>query len=227
MIHVVIVGAGGFGREIYCALQGGAVSPDGERANVLGFIDDAPSAENVARVERLGSRVLGPTDVMRSIDSSAQYVIGVGATRTRRAIDQRLSEMGFRAAPAFIHQSAWLGIDVQLADGAIVCAGVKITTNVRIGRHAHVNLGCTVGHDTYIGDFVTIAPLCGISGNVRINDGAELGTGVSVIPHVSIDEGCMIGAGAVVARDVQNDVVAVGMPAQARRPLTPPWRIKS
>jgi acetyltransferase-like isoleucine patch superfamily enzyme len=91
-----------------------------------------------------------------------------------------------------------------------------LTTNIVAGRHLHVNLNATVGHDCVIGDFVTLAPGVSISGHVTIGDGVEFGTGAVVLPGVTIGDGAMVGAGAVVTRDVEPGVTVIGMPAKPR-----------
>jgi len=49
---------------------------------------------------------------------------------------------------------------------------------------------------------------------VVIEDGADLGVGVIVLPGVTIGEGAIIGAGAVVTKDVPAFAIAVGVPAK-------------
>ena len=112
--------------------------------------------------------------------------------------------------------AAWIGLDVELAPGVIVCAGAIVTTNVRLGRHTHLNVQVTVSHDCRIGEYVTVAPMTAISGNVTLEDEVELGAGVSIIPAVTIGRGSLIGAGAVVTRDIAPGMVAVGVPARSR-----------
>ena len=54
-------------------------------------------------------------------------------------------------------------------------------------------------------------------GPVQIGTGSWLGAGVTVIDGVRIGKGCVVGAGAVVAKDLPDYVVAIGIPAQIMR----------
>jgi sugar O-acyltransferase (sialic acid O-acetyltransferase NeuD family) len=146
----------------------------------------------------------------------ARYVIGIGSPSVRHIVDTRLAAIGATAAAPMVHPLAWVGLDVELAPGVIVCAGAIVTTNVRLGRHTHLNLQATISHDCRVGDYVTVAPMCAISGNVTLEDEVELGAGVSVIPAVTIGRGATVGAGAVVTRDIAPGMVAVGVPARSR-----------
>jgi sugar O-acyltransferase (sialic acid O-acetyltransferase NeuD family) len=210
-MELVIVGAGGFGREVLDAVDAGLWP---ERApHVLGFVDDDPSAR--AEVEALGEVFLGPVDAMGSLD--AKYFVGVGSPTVRRRLDQLLMNFGRSAHEPVVHRLAGIGRRVSLGAGTVVCGGAMLTTNIVAGRHLHVNLNATIGHDCVIGDFVTLAPGVSISGHVRIGDGVEFGTGAVVLPGVTIGDGAMVGAGAVVTRDVDPGVTVIGMPAKPRR----------
>jgi maltose O-acetyltransferase len=54
---------------------------------------------------------------------------------------------------------------------------------------------------------------------ITVEDNVWLGGGVIVCPGVTIGENTVVGAGSVVTRDLPPDVVAVGSPARAVRPL--------
>ena len=42
--------------------------------------------------------------------------------------------------------------------GVIICAGVRLTNNIKVGNFSILNLNATVGHDTIIEHFVNVAP---------------------------------------------------------------------
>lgn len=209
MRALVIIGAGGHGREVLDVVEAiNAVEP---MYKVIGFLADRDGAHEPLR--RRAAKILGPSSLIESMD--ADYVVAIGNPVARAAIDRRCMLKGL-LSPVLIHPAASVGSDVHLGPGSVVMAGARITTNVVAGRHLQVNVNATISHDARIGDYVTISPGCNISGNVELGDSVYLGTGCVIIPGVRIGANTVVGAGAVVIRDLPSDVTAVGVPA---RPL--------
>lgn len=102
----------------------------------------------------------------------------------------------------------------RMGTGVIICPGVVITVNVDIGDHVHLNLGCTVGHDTRIGDFTTISPGAAISGNVTIGKRCYIGSNAAIREKVTICDDVIIGAGAAVVKDITEPGTYVGVPCR-------------
>jgi sugar O-acyltransferase (sialic acid O-acetyltransferase NeuD family) len=122
-----------------------------------------------------------------------------------------------------IHPRAWVGQHVDIGEGSILCAGALITTDIRINRQVHVNIGATIGHDSILEDFVTLNPSVNISGNVKLEEGVEVGTNSVVIPGCVVGNWSIIGAGSVVTKNLPPNITAVGAPAKAIKGRAPGW----
>ncbi len=205
---LVIVGSGGFGREVLqLVLDINAQEPTFE---LLGFLDDNPG--DAGAIQRLGSQVLGGSDALSGL--AAAIVIAIAAPVARRRIDERARALGLEAA-RLVHPWASVGASVLTGEGVVVGAGSRLTTSVIVGRHAHVNVNCTIGHDAVLEPFVTVFPGVHVSGRCVIEEGAILGTGSVLLPGVRVGRGAEVGAGAIVVRDVAPGAIVV---APAGRP---------
>jgi len=202
---VIIIGAGGFGREVALAAETG-ISP----LAVLGFLDDRVPGPTTAE----GWPILGTVDQGRT---EMNCVVAVGAPRTRRVLVARLKQFHPRFTTIDVEGPRHPTVDI--APGAMVVAGVRMTVMTSIGMHFIGNLNCSIGHDVRIGDFVTLAPLVAVSGNVQIGSGVEIGTGACIREGLRIGEGAMVGMGAVVVKDVEPNTVVVGNPARPVKDL--------
>lgn len=207
---IVIVGAGGFGREVLDIID--AINQgDTGTYDFLGFVDDGTPDER--RLSRLRAVHIGGSDSVKELPTGCAYVVAVANPEVRASLTRRMDAAGLTAT-TLIHPSATVGRDVEIGPGSIVCAGVRITTNIRIGRHVILNLNVTVGHDTTLEDFVSINPLVAVSGEVVLEWGATMGTGSSVNQGLRIGARTTVGAGASVVKSQPSDVVVVGVPAK-------------
>jgi len=208
---IVIIGCGGFGREVHDVID--AINELKPTWNLLGYLDDRPEPVNVSLVESRSSQVLGTTDWLTTVGQEVQFVIGIGTGKTRRIIDERLSSAGFTAA-TLLHPAATLGHDVRIGPGSVICAGVRATTNISLGRHVHLNINTTVGHDCTLEDYVTVNPLVAISGGVTVGTETMLGTHSAILQNLAVGERSVVGAGSCVVKDVPDDIVVKGVPAR-------------
>lgn len=206
LTRLVIAGAGGFAREALDIVE--AMNAVERRWEFLGFLDDNKSEDPL--ITQRGTQILGSTDLLAELD--CEYVIAIAHPAHRERIDGLATGAGRRAA-TLIHPTATLGSVNAIAPGFIAAAGSRVTTNVTIGRHVHMNPAATVGHDAILGAYVTLYPGARISGNVTLEDAVTVGSGACVIQGLTVGRGTFIGAGAVATKAVPAGLVVVGIPA--------------
>lgn len=206
-----IFGAGGSGREVaWLAEQSWGSEVEIE------FLIDIP---DYPRRAVNGHAVRFIAEI--SPNSSVRFVVAIGDPTARRRIAALCDAVPLQET-IVVHPRAEISDSVELGPGAIICAGVILTTNIRIGRHVHINLGCTVSHDAVVGDFATLSPGVHVSGHVHIGQGVLIGTGANIIngsadvPLV-IGDGAIVAAGACVTKPVDAGALVVGVPAVRKR----------
>jgi sugar O-acyltransferase (sialic acid O-acetyltransferase NeuD family) len=206
MKDIVIIGAGGFGREVAWLIED--INKIKNEWNIIGFVDDN---EVIQGTMVNGYKVVGNVNWLKN--QELHVVNAIGAPLVKKKIMKRL-EVSKNIYPVLIHPSVIFSDRVLFGEGSIICAGSIITVNIEIGKHVIINLDCTVGHDAVIGDYTTVLPSVNISGFVKIEECVNVGTGSAIIQGVTIGENTIIGAGAVVIKDLPANCTAVGSPAK-------------
>ena len=209
----MVVGIGGLGREVLDLVSAVNASRTTPAFDLLGSIDDRPSRTNLTRLDALGTPYLGTVDDWVASGRNARFVVGIAHPEHRSAVDERMLRGGAVAA-TLVHPSATLGAQVRLGEGALVCAGARLTTNIVLGRHVHVHVNATIGHDTTLEDFVSVYPAGAVSGSCHLGRGATVGAHATVLQGLTVGELAFVGAGAVVTRDVDGRTVVKGLPAR-------------
>lgn len=115
----------------------------------------------------------------------------------------------------YIHPTCLIfGNDVVIEEGSFVGANSILTTNIKIGKHAILNRGNQIGHDSIIGDYFSAMPGAVVSGNVTIGDRCYLGTNSTIIEKKSLFHDITIGANGVVIENLNEPGVYVGVPVK-------------
>ncbi len=205
MNDIVIVGTGGFGREVAWLIED--INREKKSWNLLGFVDN--TLEVGAEIN--GYKVLGNDQWL--CNQELNVVIAIGSSTIRKKIVQELKNSKNKY-PTLIHPSVIKSNDCEIGEGTIVCAGSIITVDVKIGNHVVVYLQCTICHDTIIKDYVTILPGVNVSGNVIIEHCTSVGAGSVIIQGIEVGENTIIGAGSVVVKNLPSECTAVGSPAR-------------
>lgn len=207
MQRLLVFGAGGHGREIAWLAE----ECHGREIEIIHVVDLPTYIQGDVN----GRPVRLLADCSRF--PGAHYVVAVGDSHLRQRAAAQCEDVGL-VATSLIHPRAEVSRWVSWGEGSVVCAGTVLTTNVSLGRHVHVNVGCTISHDVVIGDFSTLAPGVHIAGHVHLGQHVVVGIGASIIngnaeQPLHVGDGAVIAAGACVARPVTAGSMVAGVPA--------------
>jgi len=206
-----IVGAGGFGREVFGIIE--ALQASGSVDHPVGFIDDNPSPADLERVDVLGSKVVGSVDNLLTRTEPFRAVLAIGSASARVGIASRLAHSPV-TYPVLVHPDTTIGCDVRLAEGVVIAAGSRLSTNIQVGKHVHIDQNAVVGHDCNLGNYSRLNPQACISGTVTIGRGALIGANATVLPGLNVGDDAIVGAGAVAVEDVGPATTVKGVPAR-------------
>lgn len=207
MGKLAIVGSGGFAREVLTLIN--AINSNTPQYEIVGFVGEDKS-QSVH-----GYPVIGNDDEVNLTQEPLSIVIAVGEPGLKAKIRGKYNNP-LISFPTLVHPSVIFGDkeSIKIGQGSIVCAGCILTTDINIRDFVTLNLQCTVGHDTVIGNYSSFMPSVNISGEVDIKEGVYVGTGAKIINQVEIGEQTIVGAGAVVAKTLPANCTAVGVPAK-------------
>ena len=210
---MLIIGAKGFAKEILEILH-----KKNETENLY-FYDDVN--------DDIQDFLFGKFKVLKSEaeaielfqKTSPEFVIGVGSPKLRRLLFDKFTALGGKCVTIISNNAEVGSFGNIIENGAIITSGTIITNDVTIRKGTMVNLSCTIGHDSVIGEFVEICPNVSISGRCVIEDLVFIGTGATILPDIKIGKNTIVAAGSVVTKDIPENVLVAGIPAIIKKEL--------
>lgn len=209
MKKVVIIGAGGFAREVLDVIE--ACNQKNREFDMLGYIVDPEYGSPGTMINE--KPILGDFDWLKCYAREVYVICGVGPSHHRFQLIKRADEIGCQYF-SLIHPKAIVTPRVEIGRGVVITAGCILTNQIKIDNHVHINLDCTIGHDATLDEFVTLAPGVHVSGKVSIEKGSYVGTGANIIERINIGKWSIIGAGSTIVKDVLENTTVVGVPGK-------------
>jgi sugar O-acyltransferase (sialic acid O-acetyltransferase NeuD family) len=207
--RVVIIGAGGHGREVADIIRHQAQT--GARIEALGFTDDNRDLHGRSLD---GLPVLGDWTWFEGVDRQEVAVIcAVGSPQICRRLVERARNIGLSFANV-ISPLAHISSLARLGEGVAVFPNSQISTGAFVDSYSILNVAVTVGHGAKVGRYSNINPGVHLAGDATIGEGCYIGMGTNVIQGRSVGAWSVVGAGAAVIRDLPGGVTAVGVPAE-------------
>lgn len=196
--HVVILGAGGLGREVFHWALDAGMEP-------IGFIDDNDKA--------LHNRPDYPP-ILGGVETAPIHVpvlCAIGRNDLRRRCVATLTARGVTFA-SLLHPQAKC-LRATLGPGAVVAPFAYIAADAEAGPFAFLQTGAVLGHDVRAGAFLRMDTTAFVGGYARLGDDVTLHTGAKVMPGKTVGDGCTLGAGAVLLSNLRAGRTAFGVPA--------------
>lgn len=206
MKDIIIVGAGGCGREVANWIED--INKTEETWNILGYLDDNPHS-----LDGFPSRYPIIGGIKEHVPSpDVYYAMGIANPAVKKIVGNVLLAGSARFA-SIIHPSTRIYSEFEPGIGLVTYPNSKIATGCRIGNF--VTLQSTIlGHDSCLEDYVTVSSSCGITGGVKLHEGSFIGDHACISVGLEVGKNAYVGIGSVVIRNVEEEAHVFGNPAR-------------
>lgn len=204
----VIVGGGGFGKDVMWAVQ--AMNAAQMCYEIVGYCDDDPQKQGR---QILDYTVLGSPEDVAARFVEPCFVCSIGDNAARARVVQRVLALGWTPVTV-IDPSVMIAEGVVIGNGSYIGARAILSPKARIGDHVLINNHTTIGHDCTLGDFAQVSPGARVSGFSVLKEGALLGANAVVAPGKTIGRYATLGACSFAMTNVPDESTAIGIPAR-------------
>jgi sugar O-acyltransferase (sialic acid O-acetyltransferase NeuD family) len=204
--RIIIVGAGGFGREV---LQWARHAWPEHVHKMAGFVSADPTkldghAASLPILATPDDFELRPTDGL---------LLAIGIPHVRRKVVEGLEARGARFL-TLVHSTAIVADTAVIGPGSVICPYAVVSDAVRLGRCVLVNYHASLGHDAEAGDYAVLSPYATLGGAARIDDDVFLALHAAVGPGVVVGACSSVAAGAVTLHNAPAGSLVFGVPGR-------------
>ncbi|MEO8462855.1 MAG: acetyltransferase [Chloroflexota bacterium] len=206
MQNIIVVGASGYGREVFQYVKD-AAQHTGE-FSAKGLLDDDPRLLDAVG----GGAIIGDTHTYQ-VQGDDRFLISAGAPDLRETLAQRLAKRGAEFF-TLIHPTAYVAPTARVGAGCILSPYASVGSYAELDEHVLLVMYASVAHDSRVGRYSSFSPYSAVAGGSTIGRKVFLGAYALVAPLRQVGEESKIAAGSVVYRDVPERSLATGNPAK-------------
>lgn len=203
MKDIIIVGAGGFGRELYYMIK--EINRIKPTWNIKGFIaGDYHELDGI----NCSCPIIGIIEDWNPTDNEV-FAMGISSPTTKERLSTYLKNKGAQFV-TIISPHARVNETVKMGEGCVVSPSSSIGDGTIIGDFVHIE-GSMVGQDVNIGDYTTSTGFVNIPSAI-VGKRVFIGSHSVVLANVGDD--AKICAGSIVVRKVKAQTTVMGNPAK-------------
>jgi len=207
MKNILIYGASGHSKMIVDIIH------KNNSHNIVGYID----TYKPIGTELYGYKILGNLEKLNDLQQQHnvdRIVIGVGENSIRLKVWEKIKSLSSNITfDSIVHPSAVLAENIVVPEGVVIMAGAIVNCDATIGKFCIINTNSSLGHDSTMKDFSSLAPGVAIGGNVSIGFCSAFCLHSAAIQNVTIGDHTVIASGALVAKSIESYKLAKGVPA--------------
>lgn len=206
MKNLIIIGARGYGREVYnLALQCKGYNKD---YVIKGFLDDKSDA--LAGFD-------GYPQIISSVENyevqaNDVFTCALGSIKWKKHyVELILSKGGVFVN--LIHPTSIFNSNVQFGNGLIVFMHSNISNDCSIADFVTIQGFAGIGHDSTIGKWCHLNAYSFMGGFAVLEEEVCLNTRATVLPNITVRKGATVGAMSLVVKNVKENTTVFGVPA--------------
>jgi len=210
-VDIVIVGAGGFGRELHTWL---ADCWPAAAFRVKGYL-----GREKETVEHDGQRfpILADPEAYHPT-AEERLVLAIGDVASRRRVVETIAGRGGQFLTV-IHPTAVVAPSAAIGVGVIVYPCAVVANAACLEDFVVLNNYASAGHDSRIGRFSVLSPYATLNGAAALEEEVFMGTHSTVGPGVTIGRGSRISANSAALKDTPAASMVFGVPGKIVRRL--------
>jgi sugar O-acyltransferase (sialic acid O-acetyltransferase NeuD family) len=212
VLDLIIVGAGGFGREMYHWARDCFAA---EQYRIKGFLSAKPTDLEGFEIK---APILG--DPMQYIpQANDRFLFAIGLIDVKRRLIDALVSKGAQFE-RLVHPTAIVCNTAKLGAGVVICPFVTVSDSVRVDDFAMLNFYASCGHDAQVGAYSVLCPYATLNGFAVIEEEVFMGTHSTVTPSRRVGHHSKISANSLVSQNTQPHTLVFGVPGQHKRLFT-------
>jgi sugar O-acyltransferase (sialic acid O-acetyltransferase NeuD family) len=206
MKNLIIIGASGFGRDIYNLALG-----------CTGYLKDYTIKGFLDRRKDFLNSFTGYPPILSSVEDyivvkDDVFICAMGEVQSKKFCINLILKKGGEFI-SLISPSAHIDPYAKIGTGCIVLQNAVLGAGSQIGDFVLVQICTIVGHDVKVGNYSRIDCHAVCVGGVIVEDEATIHTSAVINHKVLIGKGASVGAGSFVIRNVKENTTVYGNPA--------------